>query len=254
MGYVLSPLYNAVPVIDANGDPISGGKIYTYLAGTSTPTTTWKDNAGVTAHTNPIILDSRGYSPSAIWLDSATSYKFAVTTAADVPVGTALDNIKGVIPGSAPAFPASTNLSMGGYRLTNLSAPASGTDAVHRDYGDARWLLPSGSGSALTGISTSQISLTVAATITGNTTIDSTYNGKFIVVDSASSVTLTLADANPAGFRCLVLRKGAGAVSIQRETAGLINGSVSAKSITAQWNLAHVYTYVSGGTSITLST
>ena len=66
----------------ANGEPLVGGKIYTYEAGTTTPVATYVDAAGVTQNTNPIILDSRGMCN--IWLLSTTSYKYVVTDADDV--------------------------------------------------------------------------------------------------------------------------------------------------------------------------
>lgn len=78
--------------------------------------------------------------------------------------------------------------------------------------------------------------LTVS-TLTGNTTIDETYRGKFIVVDSASIVTLTLSSSNTEGFNCQVLRKGSGAVNL----SGRINGtSSSTYSIATQWQVAQV--------------
>ena len=46
--------------LDASGDPYSGGKLYLDDAGTSTNRTSYKDNAGSVAHTNPIVLDSAG--------------------------------------------------------------------------------------------------------------------------------------------------------------------------------------------------
>tara|TARA_R110002126_G_scaffold19847_6_gene74342 strand:+ start:235 stop:2346 length:2112 start_codon:yes stop_codon:yes gene_type:complete len=46
--------------LDASGDPYSGGKLYLDDAGTSTNRTSYKDNAGAVAHTNPIVLDSAG--------------------------------------------------------------------------------------------------------------------------------------------------------------------------------------------------
>lgn len=52
-----------VQFLDNNGDPLSGGKLYTYTAGTSTPKTTYKDLDGLEANTNPIILDSAGRPP-----------------------------------------------------------------------------------------------------------------------------------------------------------------------------------------------
>lgn len=45
--------------LDANGVPLTGAKLCTYIANTTTPQVTYKDAAG-TANTNPIILDSAG--------------------------------------------------------------------------------------------------------------------------------------------------------------------------------------------------
>ena len=76
---------------DANGDPLVGGKMYTYEAGTSTPRTTYVDSSGVTANTNPIILDSRG--EANVWLDPTLAYKFVLRTSADVIIWT-VDQIR----------------------------------------------------------------------------------------------------------------------------------------------------------------
>ncbi len=78
-----------------DGTVLSGGKIYTYLAGTSTPTATYTTNAGSIAHTNPIILNSAGrVSGGEIWLTSVT-YKFVINTSTDVLIAT-YDNISGI--------------------------------------------------------------------------------------------------------------------------------------------------------------
>jgi len=45
---------------DANGKPYAGGKLATYVAGTTTPKSTWQDPDGTTLNTNPIVLDSAG--------------------------------------------------------------------------------------------------------------------------------------------------------------------------------------------------
>jgi hypothetical protein len=75
--------------LDNNGVPLSGGKVYTYSAGTTTPLTTYTDFTGNTANSNPVILDSRG--ECSIWLGTS-SYKFKLTTSTDVEVWT-VDNI-----------------------------------------------------------------------------------------------------------------------------------------------------------------
>ena len=44
--------------LDANGDPLVGGKIYFYLSGTNIPADTWSTAAGGTPNSNPVILNS----------------------------------------------------------------------------------------------------------------------------------------------------------------------------------------------------
>lgn len=73
------PLFQA---IDSNGDPISGGKVYTYEPGTSTPKAAYTDSALTVPATNPIILDSKG--ESVFYFNGA--YKINVLTSADVQV------------------------------------------------------------------------------------------------------------------------------------------------------------------------
>jgi hypothetical protein len=67
--------------LDANGNPLSGGKVFSYLAGTSTPTVTFTDQSGATPNANPVILDANG--EANIWI-GAGSYKFILTNSNDV--------------------------------------------------------------------------------------------------------------------------------------------------------------------------
>ena len=85
---VLSPLPK-MQFFDANGDPLVGGKLYTYAAGTTTPLATYTSSSGAVSNTNPVILDSRG--EANVWL-ALTSYKFKLTTATDVEIWT-VDNV-----------------------------------------------------------------------------------------------------------------------------------------------------------------
>jgi hypothetical protein len=81
---------------DNNGDPLSGGKLYSYEAGTTTPQITYTTAAGNVAHSNPIILDSAGRVPSGqIWLTAGLNYKFALKTSTEVQIAT-WDNITGI--------------------------------------------------------------------------------------------------------------------------------------------------------------
>jgi hypothetical protein len=73
---------------DDSGNPLTGGKIYTYGAGTTTPAATYTTSAGTVANTNPIILDAAGRTPNEIWLPVGVLYKFVVKTSTDVLIGT----------------------------------------------------------------------------------------------------------------------------------------------------------------------
>lgn len=98
MAVFLSPVGGAGwQFFDNNGNPLAGGKLYTYIAGTTTPQIAYTTSAGNVAHTNPIVLDSAGRVPSGgeIWLSFGVVYKFVLTTSADVQIWS-LDNLSGL--------------------------------------------------------------------------------------------------------------------------------------------------------------
>lgn len=76
--------------IPGGNTPASGGKVFFYIAGSSTKQTVYKDPAGTIAHTNPIVLDSGGNIPSGgeVWFATGATYKaiFAPATDSDPPV------------------------------------------------------------------------------------------------------------------------------------------------------------------------
>jgi hypothetical protein len=81
---------------DNNGDPLTGGKLYSYEAGTTTPQVTYTSVSGATAHTNPIVLNSAGrVATGEIWLTAGQNYKFVLKTSVDVTIAT-WDNITGI--------------------------------------------------------------------------------------------------------------------------------------------------------------
>jgi hypothetical protein len=86
----------AAQFFDNNGVILSGGKIFTYAAGTTTPQASYTSALGITPHSNPIILDSAGRVPGGeIWLTDGLVYKFVIETATGILLGT-YDNITGV--------------------------------------------------------------------------------------------------------------------------------------------------------------
>jgi parallel beta-helix repeat protein len=97
MAVNLSPVGGvAAQFFTNNGVILSGGKIFTYSAGTTTNQPTYTSASGGIAHTNPIILDSAGRVPNGeIWLTDGLAYKFVITDSNDVLIGT-YDNIIGI--------------------------------------------------------------------------------------------------------------------------------------------------------------
>lgn len=96
MAVYISPVGGAAAqFLTNNGTPLTGGKLYTYAAGTTTPQVTYTTNAGNVARTNPIILDSAGRVPNGgeIWV-TPQAYKFVLTDSTDVLIAT-WDNLYG---------------------------------------------------------------------------------------------------------------------------------------------------------------
>lgn len=94
MANFLSPIFNE-QTFDANGDPLVGGKLYTYQAGTSTAQATYTTQDGSTQQANPIILNARGEPDNPIWLASGSEYKFILKDSNGVTLRT-VDDIGGV--------------------------------------------------------------------------------------------------------------------------------------------------------------
>jgi hypothetical protein len=90
--------------LDNSGNVLTGGKIYTYAAGTTTPQATYTSSNGVTPHSNPIILDASGRVPSGeIWITDGLSYKFVLETSTGVLIGT-YDNVSNITDASQLSF------------------------------------------------------------------------------------------------------------------------------------------------------
>jgi len=96
MAVNLSPIGNGFQFFTILGQPLAGGKIYTYQAGSSTPLATYTDNTGNTANANPIVLGTDGRPTTEIWLTYGYNYKFVLKDANDTTIQT-YDNLYGII-------------------------------------------------------------------------------------------------------------------------------------------------------------
>lgn len=159
-----------VPVLqffDNNGLMLSGGKLYTYETGTSTPKTTYTDLAATTPNANPIILDSRG---ECICYLQASQYRYVLKDSADNTIRTrdgvtsdlvaggldgtlektvlnvaAMKALTGMADGARAATAGYTAANDGGHGVYRYNSSSSATDnggtVIAPNAGGGRWLL-----------------------------------------------------------------------------------------------------------------
>jgi|GEM_PF-3235367 len=135
MAVYLAPIANGDQFFNLTGQVLSGGKINTYLAGTTTPAATYTTNSGLVPNANPIILNSAGLLPNEIWLTGGVTYKFVITDAANNVLQT-LDNLAGIndpsavgiattaqewLPAGAPTYISGTQCSFVGNLTATLT-------------------------------------------------------------------------------------------------------------------------------------
>ena len=102
---------------DANGNPLVGGKLYTYASGTTTPQATYTDYTGATANTNPVIFNSRG--EAAVWCGNSRYY-MELKDANDTLIWTA-DNVNGANGPTLALLAASNGATLIGYTPTDTN-------------------------------------------------------------------------------------------------------------------------------------
>ena len=98
MAVNLSPVGGvAAQFFDNSGNVLTGGKLYSYAAGTTTPVTTYTSSQANVAWSNPIVLDAAGRVSGSgeIWLTDGIIYKFVLKDTNDVLIAT-YDNITGI--------------------------------------------------------------------------------------------------------------------------------------------------------------
>lgn len=87
----MARMFEIIQFTDGNGDPLSGGEVYWYDAGTTTPKDTYTDQGAGTPAANPVVLDSEGRpdhgsGAAAMWLDG--SYKMVLKDSSGTTITT----------------------------------------------------------------------------------------------------------------------------------------------------------------------
>lgn len=116
-----------LPILNSNGDLVTGAKIYVYDAGTTNDATTYQDFSLSSAHPQPIVA-SAGYFPP-IYVSGGQEYKIDVKTSADASLGTGWphDNWPPAISSDSAAVPVAsggTGATTAAAARTNLGAAA----------------------------------------------------------------------------------------------------------------------------------
>jgi hypothetical protein len=118
----------AAQFFDNSGVPLSGGLLYTYAAGTTTPLTTYTSNTGLAINTNPIVLNSAGRVPYEIWLTIGSSYKFVLSDSNNVQIAS-YDNLTGSL--NANTLANTSDIALGdalvGFRQSDTSGLLTGS-------------------------------------------------------------------------------------------------------------------------------
>jgi hypothetical protein len=126
MAVFLSPVGGVAAQFFTNtGSVLTGGKLFTYAAGTTTPQVSYTTSAGNVARTNPVVLDAAGRVPDGgeIWI-TAAPYKFVLTDSTNVLIAT-YDNISGI---GAASYQIQNFTGTGSQTIFTLSAASLGED------------------------------------------------------------------------------------------------------------------------------
>lgn len=228
--------------LDAAGAPLAGGKLYTYIAGTTTPQATYTDSTGSTPNSNPVVLDSRG--EANVWLGEAT-YKFKLTDANDVEIWTVdyisapTTSVSAVLTGNVTISSASTGPA--------LKITQTGTGNVMRvpDSADPDSTLFVINAAGLVGLGTvapaealdidnngkiqfssSGTARTIISADATNSTIDVKDDRNFVVKTNATTI-LTANDADVTSTVPVVL-PGVPTTSLQAATKSYVDGLTGA--------------------------
>jgi len=215
MAVLLSPLGGAGwQFLTNTGSVLTGGLLYTYAAGTTTPLVSYTDNTGTTANSNPIVLDSAGRVSGEVWLTDTVSYKIVLKDSTGTQIAS-WDNITGIPVYSTPTSITTNYITTGTLTATNyiyMSSTgqlklASGTTAQRAGAFSGTGSI---SGTTLTLSAVSSGTMYVGATITGTGVTSGTRvvglgtgtggAGTYIVDTSQTVASTTITDVPVSGM------------------------------------------------------
>lgn len=242
----LSPAFNEAQFFNNDGTPLSGGKIFSYEAGSfSTQQATYTSVSGSVQNSNPIVLDSSGRLTTSIWLDDAATYNLVLTLADGTTILRNIDDVTGVPPqpvaGSginiwnailaAPTFINATNFVVAGDLTTEFAVG-----------NRVRFTVTSGYGYGTVSASSYSAPNTTVTLINDGTTIDSSISAVFWSTLVSSGLTVDAAGVKytPA----LTYTAGTVGAQLQTTTTALTSGGTRINDTYSVIALTGAPTYV----------
>lgn len=225
---ILSPVIRQ-KFFNSNGAPLAGGKLYSYIAGTTTPQATYTDQSGGTPNANPVILNSNG--EANVWLDPTLSYKFILNDSSD-SLQWSVDQVSGSGSSGVGKWSANSNYSAG-----DIVQDASSAGLLYVS------LQNNNVGNALSSVAFWRMFGGAMRTVTSNTTLAVT--DELVRSNSTSgSLTHTLpaCSTTPIGKRITIKDVGTGGFSTSIKGAGTdqVDGNVTYVQPLYQYNAVTV--------------
>jgi hypothetical protein len=207
-------------IVDASGNPLSGAKLYTYEAGTTTPLAVYTDGALTTPATNPVVMNANGEATLWFGLDE---YKLIEKTAADVTLRT-VDNISGNFLTKAAAdllyFPIAGPVDLSGSVLTG-AVPLSFEGATSNAYETSLAITdPTADRTVTIQDKSGTIALKNDEYFSGTTTVETLDVGGIATTITDGSIHVSPGDLDIYSQLDLTIRSGGGDVNIGNPASG----------------------------------
>jgi hypothetical protein len=265
-GY-LSPIGVDPQFFSNAGAVLNAGKIATYLAGTSTATSTYTDGTLGTANPNPIILSSAGRLPAGVFQAAGVPIKVVISDSSNNVLMT-IDNIAGVgDPSTAGApgigqilFPRTPAETTAGVQPSNYSYPESDirrygalTSASDNHVAINTALLVSGSGGQAVYIPPGTWTITSSITFAANASMQGAGNASVIGANNCDGIQFASGSLVTGGLATFLQNLQIKGTGTNAATASTYNGLL--------WNWSATITAVTftsapgmGATSATMTT
>lgn len=215
---------------DANGDPLVGGKVYTYIANSSTPLATYTDSSEDTENTNPIILDASG--SANIWI-SDSKYKIVVKDSNDVTIDT-IDQVSAANDGTAEAATSAANAAVSEANAAASALAAAGSATAAAASATAAASSSTSAGTSATNAATSATTATTQASNASTSASNAaTSESNALASKNAAATSATNAATSESNAAASAASITAGNYATKTGAETLTNKTITAPAITA---------------------